>query len=58
MVESNKTNKNKLIVQDIEVALLKIDEKSYASLTDVARIKKFCRTKRYSKELAEREERY
>ena len=50
--------KNKLIVQDIEVALLKIDEKSYASLTDVARIKKFCRTKRYSKELAEREERY
>jgi hypothetical protein len=31
--------KNKLIVQDIKVALTKIDEKNYISLTDIARIK-------------------
>jgi hypothetical protein len=31
--------KNKLIVQDIEVALTKIDEKDYISLTDIARSK-------------------
>jgi len=31
--------KDKLIVQNIEVALTKIDEKDYISLTDIARSK-------------------